>query len=222
LSVLGFVYIAVVIVIIAVIVSIWIILPMKRKQSHLQNLPAKTVSEDNVEREILPAAHPQSSEVSPSGRKETEADIGFDPNKSNYIFISHIENDSVVAFEIAKGLEKAGYETWYHERDSLPGPSYLVQTSQAIIKSQAVVVIISPAAMTSTQMTKEVVRAHEAGKPFIPVLYGITHFEFKRRQPEWAEALGAAASVLIPADGTALVMPRITAGLRELGITMKQ
>jgi len=207
-SLLGFIYIVGAIIALVAVTSIGIIIPMKRKPSNLQNPPTKTIGDDILHGE------PNLNLKTTNNDDNQEAY----PIKSSYIFISHIENDSAVAFEIAKGIEKAGYETWYHERDSLPGPSYLVQTSQAIIKSQAVVVIISQAAMSSTQMTKEVVRAHEAGKPFIPVLYGISHFDFKRRQPEWAEALGAAASVLIPTEGTASVIPRIVAGLRELGI----
>jgi hypothetical protein len=37
------------------------------------------------------------------------------------IFISHSEKDLPVVNEILKGLEYAGYKTWYFERDSLPG-----------------------------------------------------------------------------------------------------
>ncbi|MFC2021478.1 toll/interleukin-1 receptor domain-containing protein [Chloroflexota bacterium] len=48
------------------------------------------------------------------------------------IFISHVEEDSVVALEIALELEEAGYTTWSYEIDSMPGPSYLVQTGEAV------------------------------------------------------------------------------------------
>ena len=34
------------------------------------------------------------------------------------IFISHVEEDEGVALEIARGLEAAGYRTWYYERDA--------------------------------------------------------------------------------------------------------
>jgi hypothetical protein len=39
------------------------------------------------------------------------------------IFISHVEEDSAVALQIAHGLEAVGYTTWYYERDSVPGLS---------------------------------------------------------------------------------------------------
>jgi hypothetical protein len=41
-----------------------------------------------------------------------------------HIFISHAEKDAGLALELAKGLEAAGYKTWYFERDSLPGLSW--------------------------------------------------------------------------------------------------
>jgi hypothetical protein len=137
------------------------------------------------------------------------------------IFISHVEEDEGVALEIVGALEAAGYTTWYYERDSVPGPSYLLQTKQAVEESRAVIVIVSPPALASPQLTKEVVRAHESGKPFIPVLRDVAHAEFQRRQPEWWEAMGAAASVRIPPEGVAAVLPRILGGLRALGILSK-
>jgi hypothetical protein len=112
------------------------------------------------------------------------------------IFISHVEEDEAIALEIAAGLEAVGYSTWYYERDSMPGPSYLLQTKQAVEAARAVVVIVSPAALQSPQMTKEVVRTHEANRPFIPVLRDVTHASFQQRQPEWKEAMGAAAGSL--------------------------
>ena len=123
-----------------------------------------------------------------------------------------------MAIDIAAGLEANGYSTWYYERDSLPGPSYLLQTSSQIEKAQAVVLIISPDSLGSNQVTKEVIRAHESGKPFVPVLKSISHVEFANRQPEWKEAVGSATSITGPRKGTAAIIPRILEGLRGMGI----
>jgi hypothetical protein len=141
------------------------------------------------------------------------------PTPTNHIFISHVEKDAEIAAEIAKGLEKAGYKTWYYERDSVGGLSYLLQTMQAIERSQAVILLISPNSLSSNQVTKEVVRTHEAGKPFIPLLHDITHVEFQQRQPEWREAIGSATSVSIPKQGIPIILPRIIDGLASLGVT---
>lgn len=134
------------------------------------------------------------------------------------VFVSHVEEDSADALRIADALEAAGYSTWCYERDSIPGPSYLVQTGDAVEQSRAVVVLISRHSLGSRQVTVEVVRGHETRKPFIPVLVGISHVEFTNRQPEWREAMGAATSIMVPREGVAAIVPRILAGLRALGV----
>jgi hypothetical protein len=144
---------------------------------------------------------------------------GLGGNPLSDIFISHVEENSDIAMKIAEGLEAVGYSTWYYERDSLPGPSYLLQTAREIERSKAVVLIISPHALGSHQVTKEVIRAHESGKPFIPVLKSITHVEFGNRQPEWREAVGSATSVTVGKGGVAAILPRILQGAKGLGIS---
>lgn len=132
------------------------------------------------------------------------------------VFISHVEEDGDVAETIAGALEAAGYTTWYYERDSLPGISYLLQTAGEIEGARAVLLIVSPDSIRSGQVTKEVVRGHESGKPFIPVLRSMSHEQFQAQQPEWRQAMGAAASIPIPAEGVSAVLPRILSGVRAL------
>jgi len=134
------------------------------------------------------------------------------------VFIAHVDEDADITLELALCLEEAGFTTWCYEVDSLPGPSYLVQTGRAVDQAKAVILVISPHSLNSRQVTKEVVRAHESAKEFIPVRHGITHIEFQTRQPEWREAIGAAASIAIPEDGVASIVPRIINGLKTLGI----
>ena len=136
----------------------------------------------------------------------------------SHVFISHVEEDQLLAQHIAEYLEAQGYRAWYYERDSVPGVSYLIQTGEAIQRAVAVLLIVSPDAIGSYQITKEIVRAHENGKSFIPVLRDISHAEMQTREPEWREALGAAASVRIPPTGLDAILPRIVAGLQFLGV----
>ena len=138
------------------------------------------------------------------------------------VFISHSSQDKELAIQIAAGLEAAGYQTWSSELDSIPGVSYLAQTGDAIDRCRACLVIISPRSVSSNQVTVEVVRAHEAGKPFVPVLYEMTHEEFRRRQPVWRQAFGATVSACVPVEGAASLVPRIVAGLKALGIVPNQ
>ena len=117
------------------------------------------------------------------------------------VFISHVEEDGDVALEIARGLEAAGYTTWYYERDSQVGSLYLLQVGQAIERSRAVVLIISSDSLASNQVTNEVVRAYESDKPFLPVLRDITHPQFQQRQTVWRQALGATVPIKLLPEG---------------------
>ena len=72
-----------------------------------------------------------------------------------HIFISHVERDAAIMQQIANGLEAAGYTTWYFERDVVPGTSYLIQITEAIEQCRALVLVISPNALASDQVTKE-------------------------------------------------------------------
>jgi hypothetical protein len=132
------------------------------------------------------------------------------------IFISHVEEDAALSSELAGGLEAAGFSTWRYQRDTVPGAPYLTQVRKAIEECSAVVLIVSPKSLDSSQVTSEVVRAFESGKHFVPVLSGITDAEFKERQPLWGQALGAATSILIPPQGIAATLPRISDGLKAL------
>jgi len=93
-----------------------------------------------------------------------------------HLFMSYVGEDADVVEPLAQALEAAGYRTWYYTRDSLPGPSYLVQTYDAIAQAQAVIVVISaPALEDPHQVTLEVERAHENGLPFVPLLRDVPH-----------------------------------------------
>jgi len=131
----------------------------------------------------------------------------------NIVFISHVAEDGPLALRIAQGLEAAGYATWYYERDSIPGPSYLGQIVRALERSGAMVVVISPPTMTSWQVDKEVVQAHERNIPFIPLLHTVAHEHVRSRRPEWAMAFGAAVALTLPSDDVTPLLPQIVAGV---------
>lgn len=134
------------------------------------------------------------------------------------VFISHAQEDAPVALAIARGLNAAGYSTWCYEDDSDPGPSYLSQIDEELESTQAVVLIISRSSLTSGQVLKEVVRAHEAGKPFIPLRRGVEH-DAVHEQRDWRMALGASVSIAMPDDSVDTTIPRIIRGLERIGVT---
>jgi hypothetical protein len=134
------------------------------------------------------------------------------------LFISHVEEDAETARSIAARVEAAGFSTWYYERDTVPGVSYLRQVSEAIDESQAVVLLISSASLSSHQVTTEVIRAYEAAKPILPLLLDVSHREFQNRHPEWRAAVGAATSISLATRALADVVQALLAGLSRLGV----
>src|SRR5690349_16010869 len=137
------------------------------------------------------------------------------------VFISHVNEDSALALEIAYGLEGAGYSTWCYELDSVGGPSYLLQTGAAIERCRVCLVVITAQSLSprrAPQMTREIERAHEEGIRLFPVLNGVTHERFQQEQPEWREAIGTATSVTIGRSGVAGSAARMIGGLAALGV----
>ncbi len=134
------------------------------------------------------------------------------------IFFSYVEEDAALVAEIAAGLEHAGYTTWYFERDSVAGVPYVRQIPDVIDAAQAVVIVISPVALTSPHVDREVVEAYRSGKQFFPLLHNLTHSEFRERRRDWALMLGAAVSVTVPDADISASVPRIVVGLRQMHV----
>jgi class 3 adenylate cyclase/tetratricopeptide (TPR) repeat protein len=135
-----------------------------------------------------------------------------------HIFLSHVEKDLAIMEQIAQGIETAGYKTWYFERDVFAGTSYLIQITNAIESCDAIVLIASPRACSSDQVTKEVVGAFERGKPFFPVLINMTPPELKECQPEWRHALGGTAMIMVKQENLSTAVEKILNGLKIKGI----
>src|ERR1700683_612876 len=132
------------------------------------------------------------------------------------VFVSYVEEDGDVAQELARGLEAAGYSTWYYQRDCPSGTSYLVEISKAIERCDAFLLLISPHSCDGPdEITGEAVRAYKSRKKKIPVLYQMTHDEFEARQRssdqirEWGQIMAASSGVAIGAAGVAAIVPRI-------------
>ena len=126
------------------------------------------------------------------------------------VFVSYVEEDGDLAQELARGLEAAGYSTWYYQRDCPSGTSYLVEISKAIERCDAFLLLISPHSCDGPdEITGEAVRAYKSRKKKIPVLYQMTHDEFEARQRssdqirEWGQIMAASSGVAIGAAGVA-------------------
>jgi hypothetical protein len=83
------------------------------------------------------------------------------------VFISYVQEDGELAAQMAFQLESRGVKTWYYGRDSLPGPAYLLQVSEALRAARVILVIVSESSLCSRQ---EIVTAYETGRLFSPRL----------------------------------------------------
>jgi len=134
------------------------------------------------------------------------------------IFISYVQEDGAVAYEIATGLETQGYSSWYYERDCPAGADYFEETHKAISDCEAMVIVISPRSLPSDQITREIVRAVESSKATFPLLLEVTHDDYAHRRPGWHQAMAAANATRIPPERVATVVPSLVAGLGAKGI----
>jgi len=134
------------------------------------------------------------------------------------VFISYVQEDGAVAYEIAAGLEAQGYSSWYYERDCPAGADYFEETHKAISDCEAMVIVISPRSLPSDQITREIVRAVESSKATFPLLLEVTHDDYARRRPGWHQAMAAANATRIPPERVATVVPSLVAGLGAKGI----
>jgi hypothetical protein len=137
---------------------------------------------------------------------------------SKKVFISYVQEDGAVAYEIASGLESQGYSAWYYERDCPAGADYFEETHKAISDCEAMVIVISPRSLPSDQITREIVRAVESSKATFPLLLEITHDDYAHRRPGWHQAMAAANATRIPPERVATVVPSLVAGLGAKGI----
>jgi hypothetical protein len=134
------------------------------------------------------------------------------------VFISYVQEDGAVAYEIAAGLESQGYSSWYYERDCPAGADYFEETHRAISDCEAMVIVISPRSLPSDQITREIVRAVESSKATFPLLLEVTHDDYAHRRPGWHQAMAAANATRIPPERIATVVPSLVAGLGAKGI----
>ena len=141
--------------------------------------------------------------------------MGSSPKK---VFISYVQEDGAVAYEIAAGLESQGYSSWYYERDCPAGADYFEETHKAISDCEAMVIVISPRSLPSDQITREIVRAVESSKATFPLLLEVTHDDYAHRRPGWHQAMAAANATRIPPERVATVVPSLVAGLGAKGI----
>ena len=97
------------------------------------------------------------------------------------VFISHANQDEALASKIVSSLEDAGLEVWYDEREIMPGDNWADQIARGLKEANAMVVLITPTALQSNHMQRDVDYALTQKRfkgRLVPVLAGESqHFQ---------------------------------------------
>ncbi len=91
------------------------------------------------------------------------------------VFISYACEDGELARRLSRSLQDAGFDVWLDENNILPGDNWAEKVSQALKESQAMVVLVSPAAMDSKWVRHEIefaLGAKEYSGRLVPVFVG--------------------------------------------------
>jgi len=88
------------------------------------------------------------------------------------VFISYSHRDRKAAQRVAETIRSEGYEAWWDE-DIRPGANWAEETAEALNRSQAIVILISPDFMESDYAQKEInfaLSGEKFNRRVIPVL----------------------------------------------------
>lgn len=86
------------------------------------------------------------------------------------IFVAYASADRAFAYQLGSDLRAAGIDLWLDQIDVKPGDIWEDEQARALADSDCVLVILTPAAVSSRAVTDDIHRALAAGKAMLPVL----------------------------------------------------
>ena len=87
------------------------------------------------------------------------------------IFISYSRRDSEFVDRLIQQLEKNGFDAWIDREDIRGGAAWGAAISEAIRRSQAVIVVLSSGSTASDNVARELSLADQHKRPIIPVRF---------------------------------------------------
>jgi hypothetical protein len=72
------------------------------------------------------------------------------------VFICYASQDQKLANQVAAALTAAGFDVWYDKSEILPGDNWGEKVSEGLKKSQAMVVLVTPAALESKEVQSSI------------------------------------------------------------------
>ena len=134
------------------------------------------------------------------------------------VCLCNVAENSLQVRLLANLLENLGFTTWYYQRNAIPRVSFVRQTAEAIQRSRAVIMLISPASLNSDYFARQLSEAIDRKRVVVPLLTGISRDDFEIRQPAWRPMLGSTATLEIDSKAFADTIADIAAKLETHGI----
>ncbi len=106
---------------------------------------------------------------------------------TQFAFLSYAREDAEFVLRLAKDLRAGGAGVWVDQLDIAPGQRWDRAVEDALAKCLQLVVILSPAAVESTNVMDEVSLALEDGKTVVPVLHSQCKVPFRLRRLQYVD-----------------------------------
>jgi hypothetical protein len=129
------------------------------------------------------------------------------------VLLDHVAADDDAARRLAAVLDAAGFDV----AAGRPGD---LDRDAARARCDVLVLLASPAALESDELTPGVIGAAGRGVPIVPVLAGVGHVDLATRQPAWRAAIGSATAIEVPPEGVDAIGPRLVEGVRSVAATL--
>ena len=91
------------------------------------------------------------------------------------VFLSHSHMDAPLAVRVSEALRRSGLEVWNPDLDLLPGDNWAAEMGRALEESEAMVVLLTPAAIRSPDVRRNIeyaLGAKNYSNRLIPVVVG--------------------------------------------------
>ena len=91
------------------------------------------------------------------------------------VFLSHSHADAPLAARVSKALRRSGLEVWDPDLNLLPGDNWAAEVGRALEESEAMVVLLTPAAIHSPDVRRNIeyaLGARNYSNRLIPVVVG--------------------------------------------------
>jgi TIR domain len=89
----------------------------------------------------------------------------------SHVFLSYARRDQEFADRLVTALEGRGVNVWVDRQDIPGSAAWEAAIGEAVSVSSAVLVVLSPASVTSEYVPKELSLAEKYDRPIVPILY---------------------------------------------------